>query len=167
VTGFSLDLGWKGIDLSLLLQGGFGRDVALTGVYSTGVMSHTSMTKPFYGNGNSPVYLVENSWTEQHRNAEFPRLSVTPASGNNAYSSTFWYRNGNYLRLKNLQLGYTLPNKTIKAMGIDGVRIYIEGQNILTFSQLTKYGIDPEQPGVSNGYYPQQRVINAGLKLTF
>jgi len=166
VGGFTFDFEWKGIDLSLLLQGGLGRDVALTGVYSTGVMSHTSMTKPFYGSGNSPVYLVENSWTEQNRNAEFPRLSVTTASGNNAYSSTFWYRNGNYLRLKNLQIGYSLPNSIIKNAGISGVRIYAEGQNILTFSELTKYGIDPEQPGVSNGYYPQQRVFNLGLKLT-
>ncbi len=167
VGGLTLDAAWKGFDFSALFQAGLGRDIALTGVYSTGVMSHTSMTKPFYGNGNSPIYLVENSWTENNRDAEFPRLSVTPQSGNNAYSSTFWYRNGDYLRLKNIQLGYTFPTNALKSLGFEVLRIFIEGQNLLTFSALSKYGIDPEQPTVSNGYYPQQRVYNAGVKLTF
>lgn len=167
VGGLILEAGWNGFDFSSLFQAGLDRDVALTGVYSTGVMSNTSMTKPFYGSGNSPKYLVEGSWTENNRNAEFPRLSVTPASSNNAYSSTFWYRNGNYLRLKNIQLGYTFPTRWIKPVGFELLRLYVEGQNLLTISQLTKYGIDPEQPGVSNGYYPQQRVYNIGLKLTF
>lgn len=167
IGGLNIGAEWRGLDFALLFQSGLGRDIALTGVYSTGVMSHTSMTKPFYGNGNSPRYLVENSWTENNRNAEFPRLSVIPKSGNNAYSSTFWYRNGNYLRLKNIQLGYTLPSRLIKPIGFEALRLYVEGQNLFTLSELSKYGIDPEQPTVSNGYYPQQRIYNVGMKLTF
>lgn len=125
------------------------------------------MTKPFYHGGNSPKYLIENSWREDNPDGEFPRLAVVPASSNNAYSSSFWYRNGDYLRLKNMQIGYTLPQRWIASLGMSTLRIYAEGQNLLTFSELTKYNIDPEQPGVSNGYYPQQRIYSMGVKLTF
>ncbi len=165
--GFSLGAAWNGFDIDILWQGALGRDVALTGVYSGGIMDNTSMTKPFYHGGNSPAYLVERSWTEENTNAEFPRLSIVQASSNNAYSSTFWYRNGDYLRLKSLQIGYSVPTKILKSVGINSLRVYVEGQNLLTFSGLSKYNVDPEQPGVSNGYYPQQRIFAGGLKLTF
>lgn len=165
--GLSFSGDWKGIDLSFLFQTGLGRDVALTGVYSGGIMDNTQMTKAFYHGGNSPKFLVENSWTEEHTNAKFPRLSIAPASSNNAYSSTYWYRSGDYLRLKNLQIGYTLPAKWMKKAGIDRLRIYFEGQNLWTLSGLTDYNIDPEQPGVSNGYYPQQRLYSFGVNLSF
>lgn len=167
VGGLTFSGAWKGIDLSALIQGGLGREVALTGVYSGGVMDNTSMTKPFYHGGNSPKYLVENSWREDNPDGEFPRLALVTASSNNAYSSSFWYRNGDYLRLKSLQLGYTFPQRWTQGIGMDNLRVYAEGQNLFTVSQLSKYNIDPEQPGVSNGYYPQQRVISMGLKLIF
>lgn len=167
VGGFSFSGNWKGIDLSFLFQGAIGRDVALTGVYSSGVMDHTSMTRPFYHGGNSPKYLVENSWRDDNTSGEFPRLSLVPASSNNAYSSSFWYRDGSYLRLKNLQVGYNFPKKMVSPLGISNIRLYAEGENLLTLSELTKYNIDPEQPGVSNGYYPQQRIYSMGIKLTF
>jgi len=167
VGGFSFNAAWKGIDLSLLLQGALGSDVALTGVYSGGIMDNTSMTKPFYHDGNSPKYIVENAWREDNLSGEFPRLTIVPASSNNAYSSTFWYRNGDYLRLKSMQLGYSFPAKWMNSAGIYKARIYVEGQNMLTFSHLAKYNIDPEEPGVSNGYYPQQRIFSLGLNLTF
>lgn len=167
VGGFTLNGVWKGIDLAVLLQGALGRDVALTGVYSSGIMDNTSMTKPFYHGGNSPKYLLENSWREDNTDGEFPRLALVTASSNNAFSSSYWYRKGDYLRVKSLQIGYTLPKYLVKSIGMENLRIYAEGQNLLTFSQLSKYNIDPEQPGVSNGYYPQQRVISMGLNLTF
>ena len=166
VGGFNFDAAWRGIDFSFLLQGALGRDVALTGVYPSYIMDHTSMTKPFYHGGNSPKYLVENSWREDNRNAEFPRLSMEYRA-NNSYASTFWYRNGDYLRLKNMQLGYTLPAKWMNPAKIQKARIYAEGLNLLTLSSLSKYNIDPEQPGVSSGYYPQQRIFSFGLNLTF
>ncbi|WP_026055290.1 SusC/RagA family TonB-linked outer membrane protein [Anaerophaga thermohalophila] len=167
IGGFSFSGEWRNFDVSFLFQGALGRDVALTGVYPSGIMDNTSMTKPFYHGGNSPKYLIENSWREDNPDGEFPRLAVVPASSNNAYSSSFWYRNGDYLRLKNMQIGYTLPQRWIASLGMSTLRIYAEGQNLLTFSELTKYNIDPEQPGVSNGYYPQQRIYSMGVKLTF
>jgi TonB-linked SusC/RagA family outer membrane protein len=166
---------WKGIDISFLWQGSLGRTVALTGIYpmeatpgaQIPVNDNTFLTKAFYHDGNTPLYLVENSWTPENPNAEFARLSITGGSNQSAWASTFWYRNGDYLRLKSLQIGYNLPKKWLDAVGVNALRVYVEGQNLLTFSELNKYGIDPEQPNVNNGYYPQQRVFAAGLKLTF
>jgi TonB-linked SusC/RagA family outer membrane protein len=167
VGGLSFYGEWKGLDISFLWQGALGRDVALTGVYPGIGMDNSLFTKTFYHTANTPLYLVENSWTPDNPNATFPRLSIAPPGNNNAYSSTFWYRNGDYLRLKSLQIGYNFPKKWLDYVGVTALRVYVEGQNLLTFSELTKYNIDPEQPGVSNGYYPQQRVFAAGIKLTF
>ena len=162
---------WRGIDIDMLWQGATGRTVSLTGVYtatgSEGIMDNTFLTKPFYHGGNSPLFLLENSWTPENKGGEFPRPSITPLSSNNAYSSTFWYRDGSYLRLKTLQLGYTFPQSLLKHAGITALRFYLQGSNLLTFSGLTKYNIDPEQPGVNNGYYPQQKTYQVGVKITF
>ena len=127
-------------------------------------MDNTSMTKPFYHGGNSPRYLVENSWTPENTDADFPRLS--DETGGNNYASTHWYRSGDYLRLKTAQLGYTLPVKWTSKIGIRQLRVYVEGSNLFTLSYLTKYNIDPELPSVNNGYYPQQRVVSVGLNIT-
>lgn len=169
----SIDLfgDWRGFDFDLLFSWGLGGNVALTGQYtatgSVGIQDNTAFTKPFYGGGNSPVTLVENCWTPENPGAEFPRLEINPVSNNNGYSSTLWYRNGNYLRLKTAQIGYTIPQSLIKKSGITSLRIYAEGYNLLTFSGLTKYNIDPESPAVNNGYYPQQRSYSIGLKISF
>lgn len=158
---------YKGFDFDLLFQSAFGRTVALTGVYtltgSQGVMDATAFTRMFYGGGNSPVFLPENSWTPENPNAEFPRLSMQPSI--NGYSSTHWYKSGDYLRLKTAQLGYTLPTKLMNSIGFSGMRIYAEGSNLFTVSELTKFNIDPEQPGVNNGYYPQQKTYTFGINL--
>ncbi|MDR1091953.1 MAG: TonB-dependent receptor [Prevotella sp.] len=158
---------WRGFDISFLWQGALGRDVALTGIYPGVGMDNSLFTKTFYHSSNTPLYLVENSWTPDNPDALFPRLSIDLPGNNNAYSSDFWYRSGDYLRLKSLQIGYNIPVKVLRTVGIGQLRVYVEGQNLLTFSELTKYNIDPEQPGVSNGYYPQQRIFAGGIKLTF
>ena len=169
-SSLNLNGNWKGFDFDILFQAGLGRTVALTGVYtstgSEGIMDNTAFTKLFYHGGNSPVFLPENSWTSENTKAEFPRLSLVTVSSNNAYSSTFWYRSGDYLRLKTFQIGYSLPQKLIKSVGANNLRFYVEGSNIWTLSELTKYNIDPEQPGVNNGYYPQQRTFSFGVNLT-
>lgn len=161
---------WKGFDFDFLFSWGLNNAVALTGIYtaygSEGVQDNTSYTKPFYHGGNSPTFLVEKSWTPENPNAEFPRLEISGPSNNNGFSSTFWYRSGNYLRLKTAQIGYNLSKSLIRPIGVTGIRVYIEGFNLLTFSGLTKYNIDPESPSVNNGYYPQQRTYTLGLKIT-
>ena len=159
---------WKGLDFDLLFSWGLGSSVALTGQYpGSGTQDNTAFTKPFYHLGNSPVYLVEKSWTPENKDAEFPRLEITGSSNNNGFSSTFWYRNGDYLRLKSAQVGYTIPKTWAEAIKAESLRIYVEGFNLLTFSGLMKYNIDPESPAVNNGYYPQQRKVTLGARITF
>ncbi len=169
-SSLNLTAAWKGFDLDVLFQGGLGRSVALTGVYtspgSAGIMDNTAFTRMFYHGGNTPRFVPENSWTPENPDATFPRLTLVTVSSNNAYSSTNWYRSGDYLRLKTFQVGYTVPNKVMNSVGINALRVYAEGSNIFTASELTKYNIDPEQPGVNNGYYPQQRTVTLGVNLT-
>lgn len=165
---FALDLNvsWKNISLSALFQGAAQVDYQLSATYNTGTTDATAFTRPFYENGNAPYYLVENSWTPENRNAKYPRLS-TAVNGNNAWPSTWWVVNGNYLRLKNLQLAYSLPKSVLDRWnaGISGVDLYLAGTNLLTFTSF-KYA-DPEMPSVNNGYYPQQKTYSIGLNVTF
>lgn len=164
---------WKGFDFDMLFSWGLGHDIALTGQYTAedaaepGTMDHTSFTKPFYQKGNSPTYLVENSWRPDHTNVDFPRLEVEGPNNQNGYSSTFWYKKGNYLRLKTVQIGYSFPKQWMNPMGVERIRLFAEGYNLFTISGLTKYNIDPESPAVNNGYYPQQRTFTFGVNLTF
>lgn len=179
--GLNLDFAWKGFDLTLRWTYAFGRDVALTGVYtssgSAGIQDNTAYTKAFYHGGNSPRFLVENMWLDpaaaaqfgiqvDNSKARFPRLGMN-TTNNNAYSSTWWYENGNYLRMKNFQFGYTIPSKVVRKAGLSSCRVYVEGTNLLTFSALTKYNIDPEMPSVNNGYYPQQKLMGFGVDVSF
>lgn len=171
----SLDLfaDWKGFDIDLFFTCGLGHEIAIMGIYrgvegtTDGVHSATAFARPFYQDGNAPVYLVTNAWTPEHTDAEFPRLEISPRSLNNGYASTFWYRSGNYLRLKTAQIGYSFPQRWLSHVGVNQLRIYVEGFNLLTWSALTKYNIDPEAPSVNNGYYPQQRTVTVGARLTF
>lgn len=162
---------WKGFDIDLLFQGATGRTVSLTGVYTasgaSGIEDNTFLTKAFYHGGNSPYFLFERAWSHENPEGEFPRPSIVPLSSNNAYASTFWYRDGSYLRLKTMQIGYTIPAKLTRKVGISSLRFYLQGSNLFTLSALTKYNVDPEQAAVNNGYYPQQKVYQLGVKVSF
>lgn len=166
--GLNLNLSWNGFDMNAQFTGGALFDVSLTGTYFNGYDDNTIWTQTFKEGGNSPLFLVENAYSEYHKDATFPRLTLSTTShgGDNGLSSTFWIRDGKYVRLKTAQLGYTLPKAVNRALGIEALRIYVEGQNLFTIDGLPE-GIDPESPGVNNGYYPQQRVVMGGLTLTF
>ena len=163
VFSLNMEVGWKNIMLSALWQGAAMCNYSLTGVYGNGNCDNTMYSRPFYSNGNAPYYLVENSWTPENTDARYPRLSAG-ANGNNAWSSSWWVVDGSYLRLKNLQLSYTLPARVLKNR-MQRIMIYVAGTNLLTFTEF-KY-LDPENPGLNNGYYPQQSTYSIGLNLTF
>lgn len=164
--GLNLDAKYKWFDIAAFFQGAADFEVALQGYYNDGNQSTTNFTKPFAADGNTPYFLVENSWTPENPNAEFPRLTTRLAISQNAVSSTLWLKSGNYIRLKNLQIGATLPKSFFGKTGIQNVRLYISGTNLFTLSKLNKYGLDPEAPSVNNGYYPQQRVYTFGINVT-
>ena len=155
---------YKGFDLSIQFQGGALCDRMLQAAWRNGVTDSTPFTRPWYGNfDNAPLYLVENSWREDNRNAEYPRLSSLH-SNNNANLSDFWKRNGSYLRLKNLTFGYTFPKKLVNKIGVSDMRILLSGTNLLTFTEF-KY-LDPESPNAAVGFYPQQRTFSLGIDLS-
>ncbi len=170
--GLNLDLSYKQFDFSALFQGATRVSVSLAGTYegssgTSGVDDNTPFTKTFYGYGNSPYFLVEQAWTPDNPNARYPRLSAykAPLSAHNAHANSGWIVDGSYLRLKAMQLGYTLPANLLRSAKIQQLRIYVSGSNLFTWDKL-KY-LDPEMPNVNNGFYPQQRIFAAGVNLTF
>ena len=162
--GLNLTADWNGFDVSILFQGAAISDVALMGFYENVGWDNTQFTRPFYGGGNSPVDLIENSWRPDNTNAKYPRLT-TKSGNNNAFSNTIWMIDGSYLRLKNAQIGYSLPRKIVRYIGAEKLRFYLAGSNLATWSHNPF--LDPEAPDVNNGYYPQQRTYTFGLNLTF
>ncbi len=161
----NMNVSYRNFYATLLWQGVTHCDYELSGVYESGVTASTVYTTTFAEGGNSPYYRIKNAWTPENTNAKYPRLSAV-SNGNNAWRSTWWVVNGEYLRLKNANIGYNLPEKILKNNHwISGVKIYLSGTNLLTFTHF-KY-VDPESPSVSNGYYPQQKTYSIGINVTF
>ena len=166
--GLNLNGSWHGFDFNAQFVGGALFDVSLTGTYYNGYDDNTIWTQTFKEGANSPLYLVKNAYSIDNPNGKYPRitLSQTGHGGDNGLASTFWFRDGKYIRLKSAQLGYSLPTNWILKAGIKKARIFIEGSNLFTIDGLPD-GVDPESPAVNNGYYPQQRTIMGGLTLNF
>lgn len=165
--GLDFNFKWRGFDAVLFFQGATNTEIMLCGTYSAlGYSDGTYYTQAFKWGSNPPKYLVEGSWTPDHTDASYPRLS-TQSSPNNVYTSDFWARDASYLRLKNVQLGYTFPKIVTRKFYVDALRLYVSASNVFTISGLSALGIDPEAPSVNNGYYPQQRVVSLGASLTF
>uniref|UniRef100_UPI0032169532 TonB-dependent receptor n=1 Tax=uncultured Draconibacterium sp. TaxID=1573823 RepID=UPI0032169532 len=160
--GLNMNGAYQNFDFSMFIQGAALNDVALAGYYSDrGFHDNTFYSKPFWSDGNSPLYLVEEAWRPDNTNAKYPRLGIESRQNGGKFSD-WWVTNGAYARLKTVQLGYTLPkfqNSDLKA------RVYISGSNLFTLDYL-KY-FDPEMPDVNQGYYPQQKVYELGIRMTF
>jgi hypothetical protein len=164
--GLNLSVSYKNLTIGAFLQGAARTDFMLTGEYlEAGFSDGTFFTQPFKWGANTPYFILKNTWQKSGDNTEFPRLStVTPT--NNNITSDFWKRDASYLRLKTAEISYTVPlRRKGSASNVSNMMIYASGTNLLTFSGL-KY-LDPEGPTVSNGFYPQQRVFNLGVNLTF
>jgi TonB-linked SusC/RagA family outer membrane protein len=155
IYGFGLTFGYKKFDFSCFFQGS-GR---------SSFWINPESTAPFIGEKSLLQIIADSHWSEDNRNiyAFWPRLSDTENSNNNV-TSTWWMRNGAFMRLKTLELGYTLPKKMIQPIHSKNARIYMSGSNLF---QVRKFKLwDPEQAG--NPFnYPLQRVINIGLNIEF
>ncbi|HEX2630298.1 MAG TPA: SusC/RagA family TonB-linked outer membrane protein [Chitinophagaceae bacterium] len=153
--GLSVGLAWNGFDVSALLQGVSNRDVYLSGGSYWGYQD--------YGVGQAYEHNL-NRWTPANAaNATYPRLTYGANPNNNAASS-YWVRNGNYLRLKNAEIGYSLPLSLIKKIKLNTVRVFINGFNLFTKSSDELDGRDPES---YDGSYPLQRLVNFGINIKF
>lgn len=156
--GVALGYHYANFDISVLFQGGLGGSTLLSG----------SGVYPFSRFASALVQVVNNHWVASNPDGHymFPRISSAD-NVNNQQASTFWIYSSNYLRLKTVELGYTLPAIWMKRIGIDNARVFVNGINLLTWSKLKDFNLDPEIGNNGTGTYPQQKVINAGLKFTF
>ena len=158
--GFGLSVSWKGIDASVFFSG-MAHVTRIIGGYNLygGAASNVKVQGQIFAD------VAEKSWSvNPSPDAEYPRFSTeTPA--NNLRASTFWQKDMSFLRLKNAELGYTLPKKWTKKVGISTARIYLQGVNLVTFSQFKLW--DPELESSYGNVYPLTRNVSLGLNLNF
>ena len=157
--GLTLDGAWKGIDFSVFFQGVLKRDYMLSGPYFWGANG---------GQWQSTCFVEHlDYWTPENTDAYYPRPDFS--STKNQQTQTGYLQNAAYLRVKNAQIGYTLPKIWTKKAGMESVRIYVSGDNLLTFSDMISV-FDPETLGGDWGdgkLYPLQRTISVGINVNF
>jgi len=165
IYGFGLSLGYKNIDISCFFQGSarssFWIDPGNIAPFVEGSTSVTTRTN----NRALLETIADSHWSEDNRDvyAFWPRLSAETIS-NNEVTSTWWMRNGSFLRLKTAEVGYTLSNQFVQRLHLKNVRFYASGSNLFQFRKFKLW--DPEQAG--NAFnYPLQRVINIGVNVEF
>jgi TonB-linked SusC/RagA family outer membrane protein len=152
------DVAWKGIDFSFVIQG-----VGKCDGYLEGTARHAFQDMAAYP---QKVHLERyNVRTNPDPNAAYPRLTYNTGFNQNTFS-TYWMEDASYLRLKNVQLGYTFPEKWMKKARIEKLRVYVSADNLLTISDFF-YAYDPETPVSKGGYYPQVKTAVLGLNVTF
>lgn len=165
IYGFGVSLGHKGFDVSVFFQG-LGREsfwIDATSAYSTKYNKYG--TAPFVNNGQLLKAYSDSHWSEDNRDiyALYPRYSAYE-NHNNTQVSTWWMRDGSFVRLKQMEFGYTLPQKLTNKIHIDNLRVYFQGNNLLCWSKFKLW--DPELAG--EGFnYPIQRTFNIGVNVTF
>ncbi|MEA5044716.1 MAG: TonB-dependent receptor [Petrimonas sp.] len=161
--GFGLSGGYKNLDLSCFFQG---QDRVSFFIDPNARRDDKFGIAPFAGHRGALKIIADDHWNPNNpvSHAFWPRLSATVNQNNSQQNSTWWLRNGRFLRLKTLEVGYTLPNKWFKPIPFNMVRVYFTGQNLFNLSDFKLW--DPEMGG--NGLaYPLQRVYNVGLNVTF
>ena len=154
--GLTLNLDYKRFDLLLFMQGVAGNKI-FQGLRRLDVANANHQTS------------VLSRWTGEGTSNDYPRLTSSDPNGNYGKFSDFYLENGDYLRFKTVQIGYTLPNDAISKIGAQKLRLFITGENLLTLTDYT--GFDPEiggnVMGIDKGYYPQARSFMFGLNLQF
>ncbi len=165
IYGLGASVSWRGFDFNLHFQG--------AGKYT--FLINSGAVNAFRDGrwGNILQGITDNRWISsdisgtketENPNAPYPRLSYG-YNLNNQQSSSFWLRNGRFLRLKNLDIGYTLPKPMVNTIHLESVRIYISGQNLITWSPFKLW--DPELDSRQRGQiYPITRSLTAGIQIS-
>jgi len=155
VYGFGFSMGYKGFDLSAFFQG----------VANESFWINATNTSPFVNDAQVLKVYADSYWSEESQNkyAVWPRLSPT-AHSNNVVRNTWFMRDGAFLRLKQMELGYTLPRRYTEKMKMSGLRFYISGTNLLLLSKFKLWDVEMAGEGLG---YPIQRVFNVGVNLSF
>ena len=156
IFGLNAGFEYKGFDFSM----------NWTGATNVSRRLEEDFTRPF-NTGDAPLmkWMVEERWTEEKgQSAQFPRFTQTNRM-HNSQMSDFWVRDASYLRLKNLEIGYTLNTDVLKKVGIQKLRVFANGYNLLTFDHLGF--IDPESKISNKNKYPNTRIYNFGVNVNF
>ncbi len=161
--GFNFLFMWRGFDLAFDLTGG-----ALSTWYQ-----EWEQRNPFHDGGNNPQYYMENTWhladiwdaNSELIPGKYPMLLIGNSSHSNYWNSTFWKKNVRYIKLRNLEFGYTIPKSIVNKASISDLRLYVAGQNLFGLTNLI--GVDPEIQDTNGLAYPTMRIINVGLTLKF
>ena len=161
--GMNFSFGYKGFDLAFDLTGG-----ALASW-----RQDWEQRNPFHDGGNNSQYYMENTWrlsdiTDANSAlipGKYPTLLIGNSSHSNYWNSTFWMHNIRYVKLRNLEFGYTIPRQVLERFLISELRLYVSGQNLLTFANTN--GTDPEITSENGLQYPTTRIVNLGLTLKF
>jgi TonB-linked SusC/RagA family outer membrane protein len=154
--GFTINLEYEGFDFMVFGQGVAGNKI-FQGLRRLDILTSNYSTEAL------------GRWHGEGTSADYPRLIDSDPNGNFSKMSNFYLENGDYLRLKVVQLGYTLPNRLFRKVGVSKFRVYVTGENLLTLTNYTGY--DPEVGGgifgIDRGQYPQARSILGGVQLSF
>ncbi|SEW28799.1 SusC/RagA family TonB-linked outer membrane protein [Chitinophaga arvensicola] len=151
IYGLTLNAKYSNFDITMLWQGAGGASQYLR--TESGLI------------GNFPMAYVEDRWTEKNTSASWPRAFDRDREYWVGRQNTFWFWNTSYVRLKTLDLGYNVPETLCRRYGLQNLRVYVSGQNLLTFDKVKIF--DPEAPQGSGQFYPQTKIYNVGVKVTF
>lgn len=148
--GIPLGLQFKSFDFTALFQGQKRSWKLLRYTFNSGT--------------NGYAYFLENAWSESNTDAELPAYN---RGNTDALLSTLWLHDNAFVRLKNIEVGYTLPKNLVSRVGIQNLRVYFNGYNLLTFDKLKKHGLpDPESTDIEGWQFPHTKSVNFGLNLT-
>lgn len=163
--GFGLSTGTKSFDFSFFFQGSARSSFFIDPVRTGPFLNVNNVVSGKKQNNAMLQAWADSYWSEENRDiyALWPRLSETTLS-NNTVRSTWFMRDGSFLRLKSVEVGYTLPNSVSSLLNIASLRIYASGTNLLTFSKFDMWDVEMGGNGLG---YPVQKVYNIGLNLSF
>ncbi|MDU1889895.1 MAG: TonB-dependent receptor [Dysgonomonas sp.] len=161
--GLNFAFAWKGIDLAFDFSGS-----AFQTYYQ-----RWEQQIPFQNNGNNPKFLFNDSWhledpwdaNSKEISGKYPMVRLDMGSHSNYWNSDFWKQNVTYMKLRNLELGYTIPRNYLEKLNISSLRLYVSGTNLFALTNVR--GVDPEQQDENGLGYPTMRMFNFGVNLKF
>lgn len=156
IYGFGVSMGYRGFDFSVFFQG----------MGNKSFFIDPGSITPYYNETQLLKAIANDHWSETNQNeyALFPRLTYGYLNKNNIQRSTWWMRDGTFLRLKQAEFGYSLPHKWTDKMRIENLRFYVSGTNLFTWSRFKTWDVELSGNAFN---YPIQRVVNLGLNITF
>ncbi|MDD3322370.1 MAG: TonB-dependent receptor [Paludibacter sp.] len=154
--GLNIVLDWKGFDLTAFFQGVYGNEI------NNSVKRFTDFWAVDELGSNKGVRVLD-AWSSTNTSSTIPALSFSDLNNEKRFSS-YYIEPGSYLKLRNLQIGFSLSNKVIKKLKMDKARIYVSGQNLMTLKSSKFTGLDPENPNLA---YPISTTFTVGLNLGF